>query len=126
MARGLQPVRDLRQGGGRGPALMRLLFVVEGQSEEAFVNGVLAPHLWSHSVYASATIVGTPRRRGSAPVRKGGGDWRRWERDVRRVLGEQAKACLRVTTLFDLYGLPSGCPGLTEHGADPNTNRRCD
>lgn len=105
---------------------MRLLVVVEGQTEEAFVNEALRRHLWNHDVYASATIVGTPRRRGSAPLTKGGGDWGRWERDVRRVLGQRSQAGLRVTTLFDLYGLPRGFPGLTEHGTDPDTNRRCD
>jgi hypothetical protein len=105
---------------------MRLVVVVEGQTEEAFVNEALAPHLWIHDVFASATIVGTPRRRGSAPLTKGGGDWRRWERDIRRVLGQRSAAGLRVTTLLDLYGLPSGFPGLAEHGTDPDTDRRCD
>jgi hypothetical protein len=31
-----------------------------------------------------------------------------------------------VTTLFDLYGLPKDFPGLDEHQADKDTNRRCD
>ena len=37
---------------------MRLVVVVEGQTEEAFVKEVLAPHLWGRGVHASATIVG--------------------------------------------------------------------
>jgi len=105
---------------------MRLFVIVEGQTEEAFVSQLLAPHLLSYGLYAYATIVGTPKRRGSAPLRKGGGDWPRWQRDIRRVLGEQRKADVRVTTLFDLYGLPSGFPGLAEHQPDRDTIRRCE
>jgi hypothetical protein len=105
---------------------MRLVVVVEGQTEEAFVNDVLGPHLWSHGVFAAATIVGTPKRRGSSPLKKGGGDWPRWERDIRRILAEQHQADARVSTLLDLYGLPAGFPGLEAHGTDQNTVRRCE
>jgi hypothetical protein len=105
---------------------MRLFVVVEGQTEESFVKDMLAPHLWHRGVFAAATIVGTPKRRGSVPLKKGGGGWTRWERDIRRILGEQHQTNVRVTTLFDLYGLPTGFPGLAEHGCDSDTVRRCD
>ncbi len=105
---------------------MRLVVVVEGQTEEAFVKDVLAPQLVSRGVFAAATIVGTPRRRGSTPFNKGGGDWARWERDIRRILAEQHQADARVSTMFDLYGLPPGFPGLATHGADLDTARRCE
>ena len=104
---------------------MRLVVVVEGQTEEAFVKDALGPHLWDRGVFAAATIVGTPKRRGSAPLNKGGGGWTRWARDIRRILGEHRDRDVRVTTLFDLYGLPAGFPGLASHGADLDTARRC-
>ncbi len=104
---------------------MRLVVVVEGQTEEHFVTGVLGPHLLNHGVFAVATIVGTPKRRGSAPLNKGGGSWTRWERDLRRLLGSQHQQDVRVTTLFDLYRLPTGFPGLEMHCADRDTTRRC-
>ena len=104
---------------------MRLVVVVEGQTEEVFVKDVLAPHLRSRGVFAVATIAGTPRRRRSAPLQKGGGNWARWERDIRRILGEQRRGDVRVTTLLDLYGLPTGFPGLALHGSDLDTARRC-
>lgn len=62
---------------------MRLIVVVEGQTEEA------------------------------------------WQRDIERFLGGDRSDDLRVTTLFDLYGLPDDFPGLTVHGADTDTVRRC-
>jgi hypothetical protein len=107
--------------------MMRLIVVVEGQTEEAFVRSVLAPHLEAYGLNVSATIVGTPKRRGSKALQKGGGHWPNWEKDIRRVLGGQRSATdVRVATLFDLYGLPEGFPGLAEHGSDTDTNRRCD
>lgn len=105
---------------------MRLIIVVEGQTEEAFVTDLLKPHFLTLGIYATPTIVGTPKRRGSAPLQKGGGDWNRWRRDLSRILGEQKGKDVRITTLFDLYGLPLQFPGLATHGADPDTNQRCD
>jgi hypothetical protein len=105
---------------------MRLIVVVEGQTEEAFVKEVLQPHLANYGVYASATIVGkvAAERRGRG--RRGGGHYRHWRRDIERLLGNDNSPDLRVTTLFDLYGLPDDFPGLDEHRHDTNTNRRCD
>lgn len=37
--------------------MTRLLVLVEGQSEEAFVRDTLAPHLTDHSVYATPTVI---------------------------------------------------------------------
>lgn len=105
--------------------MIRLGIIVEGRTEERFVRDTLGPHLAHHGVYAFPTQVGTPKRRGGARLHKGGGDWPRWERDIRRVLGENSGADFRATTLFDLYGLPRGFPGLDEH-ASAESNARCD
>ena len=45
-------------------ALIRLHFVVEGQTEEAFVNTVLAPELGGCNVFADARRIETGRRHG--------------------------------------------------------------
>ena len=42
----------------------RLNFIVEGQTEETFVNRVLRPHLTEQSVWAQARCVLTSYRRG--------------------------------------------------------------
>ena len=106
--------------------MMRLIIVVEGETEETFVDDVLTPHLQDYGVYARATIAGkvTAQRRGR--TQRGGGHFRNWRRDIERLLKEDRKGKQRVTTLFDLYGLPGDFPGLDAHGADPDTNRRCD
>ena len=106
--------------------MTRLIVVAEGQTEEAFVKEVLAPHLDPLGVYTRATIVGklVTERRGHAS--RGGGAFSHWLKDIRRILGTDRSADLRVTTLFDLYGLPNDFPGLASHGADRDTSRRCD
>ena len=41
---------------------VRLYSIVEGQTEETFVNQVLKPHLATQSIWASATCVTTRRK----------------------------------------------------------------
>ncbi len=105
---------------------MRLIVVVEGQTEEAFVKDVLRPHLADHGIGASATIVGRGIAQKRGHQERGGGHFRHWKKDLVRILQGDRSDNLRVTTLFDLYGLPADFPGLDEHGHDPNTARRCD
>lgn len=88
----------------------RILALVEGQTEEAFLGRVLRPHLWNHDVDIAAKIVVT-RRIASGPDRKGGvTSWGQVERDL-KLLCEDTGA-VAVTTLMDYYGLPSDVPGM--------------
>ena len=95
--------------------MIRLYVVVEGQTEEAFVKGVLRPYLMNRSIWAEPIIVSTSRATGGQK-RKGGGYWRHWRKDIERVLSEQATREAWVTTMFDLYGLPRDFPALREIG----------
>ncbi len=106
--------------------MIRLTVVVEGQTEEAFVKEVLAPHLLQREIYVSATIVGkvAAQRRGRGG--RGGGHFKRWRRDLERLLSGDRSAEHRVTTMFDLYGLPDDFPGIEQHGSDTDTVRRCE
>ncbi len=69
--------------------MIRLYVVVEGQTEEAFVKGVLRPYLRDRSVWAEPIIVSTSRANGGRKF-KGGGNWKHWLDDLTRVLHEQA------------------------------------
>ena len=105
---------------------MRVTVVVEGQTEEQFVKGVLMPHLAAFGVYVSTSIVGkvVAQRRGHSS--RGGGFYGSWRRDLRHHLSKPGDDGLRVTTLFDLYGLPTDFPGLDSPGSDVDTRSRCD
>ena len=92
----------------------RLLIHVEGQTEEAFVNDVLAPHLYGHG-YANvaARIIGEARSR----TRRGGVvAWPAAKRDIVRHLRSDP-ACVH-TTIMDFYAMPEhgdkGWPGRAQ------------
>lgn len=104
----------------------RLYLLVEGQTEERFVKAVLEPHLRDRGIHATPIVVATRRDRKTGQKARGGGHWVQWQRDVRRLLADQKGGDVHFTTLFDLYGLPRDFPGLKEHGADLDTQRRVD
>ena len=82
--------------------MSRLLLHVEGQTEETFVNDVLAPHLCERGFDSvRARLVGNARQRD----RRGGiRDWNAVRRDIANHLREDTEAF--ATTMVDYYGLP--------------------
>jgi hypothetical protein len=100
------------------------MIVVEGQTEEAFVKEVLKPHLDVREIYTSATIVGKVAAENHGHRQRGGGWFKSWAKDIRLLL-KPRDADRRVTTLFDLYHLPTDFPGLRECATQPDTVRRC-
>ena len=87
--------------------MTRLLVHVEGQTEESFVNEVLAPHLYAQDFSSvRARLIGNARQRD----RRGGiRGWHTVRRDIARHLHED-RNCI-VTTMVDYYGLPQHGPG---------------
>lgn len=104
---------------------MRPLFlVVEGATEEAFTRSVLTPHLARFQIHATPIVV-TTRRDRDGRKRRGGGDWTKWRADILRLC-KDSRSELRITTMFDLYGLPGNFPGLDVHRTVTDTIARCD
>lgn len=89
--------------------MKRLYVVVEGFSEEAFIKKRLLPHLLDRGVSTNPIIVTTKRER-SGSKHKGGGRWTNWRNEIERIYKEHAGPDAWVTTMFDLYGLPSDFP----------------
>ena len=86
--------------------MTRLLVHVEGETEEAFVNNILGPHLYRfgfHSV--RARLIGrTPQR----SHRGGIGAWTGVRKQIVNHLRED-RHCV-ATTMVDYYGLPQDGP----------------
>ena len=82
--------------------MTRLLVHVEGETEENFVNQVLAPHLYCRGFSSvGARLIGNARQRD----RRGGiRGWPSVQGDLIRHLHED-RNCI-ATTLVDYYGLP--------------------
>jgi hypothetical protein len=85
----------------------RVNILVEGQTEESFVRELLVPHLANFQVWLTPRIVET--RKGF----KGGAvSYGKLSRQVRQWCQHDSSA--QVTTLFDVYGLPSDFPGVAQ------------
>jgi hypothetical protein len=77
--------------------------VVEGPTEESFVDKILAPSLLPHNVYLIPRILGVPGHKG------GNVKYVRVKRDVLVQLKQDRIAY--CSTMFDFYGLGTGFPG---------------
>ncbi|MBI3016034.1 MAG: DUF4276 family protein [Candidatus Tectomicrobia bacterium] len=99
---------------------VRLHFIVEGQTEETFVNRILIPHLANCSVWGKVRCVMTSRKRG-VKYRGGLRSYEQAKRDIQLWMKEDQNPDVVFTTMFDLYALPSNFPGYENaHGiTDP-------
>ena len=92
--------------------MMSVVVVGEGQTEREFVMQILRPALAKLSVFVEPRLIPTsPEGRGGALSRQ------RVVGYLRDTLRERRDT--HVTTLFDLYGLPSDFPGLATTPQDP-------
>ena len=85
--------------------MIRLNIVVEGQTEEAFVNEILQAHLQRLDIYATPILLRT-----SKTGRGGVTTYAKIENQVSRLCKEDTGAY--VTTMLDYYGLPSDFPSI--------------
>lgn len=84
--------------------MSRVYLLVEGQTEEAFVNELLKPHYVRMGLYLTPIVVSTrPGHRGGVV------SYAKVRPQIERLCRQDAGA--HVTTLFDLYALPSDFPG---------------
>ncbi len=89
---------------------VRLHFIVEGQTEETFVNRIVIPHLASYSVWGDVRCVMTARKR--SVIHRGGlSSYARARKDIMMWMKEDQNRDAAFTTMFDLYALPSDFPG---------------
>jgi hypothetical protein len=77
--------------------------IVEGPTEESFVSGPLAEHLWAFRVYVTPIILGVPGHKG------GRTNYARVEKDISKQLKQDTGSY--CTTMIDFYGLGRGFPG---------------
>lgn len=97
--------------------MTRIYLLVEGQTEEAFVNELLVAHYARMDLYLMPIIVST-----SQGFRGGITSYTKVRPQIKRLCKQDANAY--VSTLFDLYALPNDFPGkgdaafpLTSSGA---------
>ncbi|MFJ6984296.1 MULTISPECIES: DUF4276 family protein [unclassified Streptomyces] len=86
--------------------------LVEGATEERLVQQVLQRELTAHGIWVTPVTLKTRRAAGRPHDRGGVSRWPKIEHDIRALLRNSAVDT--VTTLLDLYGLPSDTPGLAD------------
>lgn len=91
---------------------IRLNFIVEGQTEETFVNLVLREHLANRHIWARARCVATGRKRG-VTYRGGLRNYVKVKNDIRAWMMQDQNQDARFTTMFDVYGLPNDFPSFS-------------
>lgn len=84
--------------------MARVVVVVEGPTEESFINNVLSPFLALHGVYLTPYIIGVPGHKG------GNVNYARVRKDILLLLKQDHAAY--CSTMLDLYGLRPGFPGM--------------
>jgi hypothetical protein len=100
--------------------MRRVLLLVEGQTEEQFVAGVLRDHLMQRSIFPATRLLVTKFVKIGTRFKGGVTSWNQIERDLKQLLTDSAVA--GVTTLLDFYGLPKNVPGMTTRpSAAPQT-----
>jgi hypothetical protein len=103
--------------------MIRLHFVVEGQTEETFVNYVLAPELSQQNIFPDVRCVQTGRKHGN--VHKGGiTNYIKLKNDLQRWLKQDQHIDARFTTMIDFYALPNDFPGYDESRKHTNSKER--
>jgi hypothetical protein len=95
--------------------MMRVKLVVEGQTEESFVNNILAPILWPRQVYLIPVLLGAPGHQG------GNTSYARVKKDVLLQLKQDRTAC--CSTMLDFYRLGRGFPGTPAPPNLPNLEK---
>jgi hypothetical protein len=91
--------------------MIRLNVIVEGQTEETFINRMLGPHLSSFNVFVSVRCVETGRNR-SRIFRGGMPSYLKAKKDIQLWIKEDKGSDAQFTTMFDFYGLPHDFPGF--------------
>ncbi|MBW3068894.1 MULTISPECIES: DUF4276 family protein [unclassified Actinomyces] len=93
-------------------ALRHVMVLVEGQTEQGVLESVFAPVALTHSIYIQPITVITSDT--SHGANRGGGNWRKYDDHLRRLLKNTHLS--RVGLLIDFYGYPRNAPGYIANG----------
>lgn len=88
--------------------MKRIHALVEGQTEEAFLAQLVAPHLRAHGAHLTPIVVATRRLAGGPSAKGGTVSYAAWKAQAGRLLGDSSAAL--VTTMLDFYALPGDWP----------------
>ena len=91
--------------------MVRVLVLVEGQTEERFVTDVLAPYFMLKKIFLIPKILTTKFVKNGPDFKGGVSNYRQIKKHLDNLLGDTEAY---VTTLIDYYGLPADTPGMSD------------
>lgn len=95
---------------------MKMIYIYcEGQTEESFINHVLAPYLRNVEIYATP-IICTTSRKGGRKFKGGVSDYNKIKNELSIICKQHKNEA--VTTMFDYYAMPGNTPGIDNAKAD--------
>ena len=94
--------------------MIRLYFYVEGHTEQVYAETVLRSHLAAFGVSVEGAVLAATRRHHGFVHRGGRRHYAPMKNALIRLLKEKRGPDVRVTTMFDLYGLYSDFPGTKD------------
>ncbi len=89
--------------------MLKILVLVEGQTEEKFVNDILCKHFLTKNIFLTPIISSTKRIKSGGKFRGEITSYNKVKQDILRLLNDSSSKL--VTTMIDLYGLPNDFPG---------------
>ncbi|MEM7536891.1 MAG: DUF4276 family protein [Chloroflexota bacterium] len=101
--------------------MIRLHFIVEGASEEEFVDLMLIPHLAAMNIFADVRMVYTNWQ---LQAKGGVTTYARARNDIRQWMCSDPNPDSFFTTMFDLYGLPTDFPNYEAAKANSDPYRQ--
>jgi hypothetical protein len=90
--------------------MKKVHILVEGSTEESFVNNVIKPYFEAKEILIKPIIVSTKRVKSGKKFKGGVTTYTHVKSDVLKLLGDTSADL--VTTMIDYYGLPSDFPGI--------------
>ncbi len=104
--------------------MARLHLTVEGPTERAFAALLLGPHLVSSGVYVGRIEGVAHAKKKGQTHRNGLHRYEPFRNDIVRRLKEDKNSDFFLSTMIDLYGLPSDFPGTDAFKNEPDPYRR--
>jgi hypothetical protein len=102
---------------GQAKKLKTIYIMVEGQTEESFINNNIYPLLMLNALWAQPILLTTSRSPKGKPFKGGFPPYSQVKKEILSLLHEGHRPF--VTTMFDYYALPDTFPGKT---SVPNGN----
>jgi hypothetical protein len=93
--------------------MSRVLALVEGRTEQTFIQQILAPALGYRNVHIYPRVIGKPGHKG------GVGEFERARNEIVALLRQEPTSF--CTTMFDYYGMPDSWPGVAHVKGRPYT-----